>query len=255
MSFEPPPADASARDLCAFLPWDSQFFGCRIARMRPSRITAAEVAQVLTWCRQQRIDCLYFLADLNDQTSVHLARTHGFQLVDLRVTLERTPPAAPPSAPAGLVVRTARDQDIPVLRRIAAASHHDTRFYADGHFTPARCGALYETWIEQACHEPTGRVYVADVEDQPMGYVAVTGQPGSEGKIGLIAVSAAAQGRGAGAALVARALGWLAEQKVSRVAVVTQGRNARALRLYERHGFVTRSIELWYHCWFTENAS
>jgi hypothetical protein len=34
------------------------------------------------------------------------------------------------------------------------------------------------------------------------------------------------------------------------VNVVTQGRNSKAQRLYERCGFLTRSVQLWYHRWF-----
>jgi len=37
--------------------------------------------------------------------------------------------------------------------------------------------------------------------------------------------------------------------------VVTQGRNLAAQRLYQRNGFVTASLQLWYHRWFPrENA-
>jgi ribosomal protein S18 acetylase RimI-like enzyme len=31
--------------------------------------------------------------------------------------------------------------------------------------------------------------------------------------------------------------------------VVTQGRNIASQRLYQKHGFVTQSIQLWYHRW------
>ena len=32
--------------------------------------------------------------------------------------------------------------------------------------------------------------------------------------------------------------------------VVTQGRNIAGQRLYQRCGFLTRSVELWYHKWY-----
>ena len=45
------------------------------------------------------------------------------------------------------------------------------------------------------------------------------------------------------------ALDWFATQGVEKVTVVTQGRNGAAQRLYQRCGFVTGSIHLWYHKW------
>jgi RimJ/RimL family protein N-acetyltransferase len=45
-------------------------------------------------------------------------------------------------------------------------------------------------------------------------------------------------------------MSWFAGQDIKTVHVVTQGRNTRAQRLYQRCGFVTRSMELWYHRWF-----
>jgi hypothetical protein len=32
--------------------------------------------------------------------------------------------------------------------------------------------------------------------------------------------------------------------------VVTQGRNVVSQRVYQRCAFMTRSAQLWYHCWF-----
>jgi dTDP-4-amino-4,6-dideoxy-D-galactose acyltransferase len=50
--------------------------------------------------------------------------------------------------------------------------------------------------------------------------------------------------------LVDQALAWFAQQKVTRVQVVTQGRNILAQRMYQRSGFVTHTVKLWYHRWF-----
>jgi dTDP-4-amino-4,6-dideoxy-D-galactose acyltransferase len=56
---------------------------------------------------------------------------------------------------------------------------------------------------------------------------------------------------GVGRALVVNAIRWFSGQGVDSVSVVTQGRNVRAQRLYQRCGFTTRSVELWFHRWFS----
>jgi hypothetical protein len=58
-----------------------------------------------------------------------------------------------------------------------------------------------------------------------------------------------------GADLLAGALGWFASNDVGRIEVVTQGLDPRPLRVYERAGFVTRSVELWYHVWFEDRGN
>ena len=267
--------------LCEVLAWDSEFFGCRIGRIIPleapieakgGRLDPGLLAEVDAWCRAEAIDCLYFLADSGDPATAAVAEAGGFRLVDLRVTLEGplTPDPSPiPSRPPGEgrpLTRPFRPEDLSELRRIAAVSHHDSRFYADPHFDRARCDELYATWIEKSCRgEAADTVLVAEHNGRPAGYISCIlvppspgrgegmgeGRQGGEGhgEIGLIAVAAEAWGRGLGKALVRASLDWFVDQGLPRARVVTQGRNVRAQRLYQAHGLFTRSIGLWFHRW------
>ena len=38
-------------------------------------------------------------------------------------------------------------------------------------------------------------------------------------------------------------------RKIKKLYVVTQGRNIRAQRLYQKNGFIIKSSEIWYHKW------
>jgi dTDP-4-amino-4,6-dideoxy-D-galactose acyltransferase len=242
---------------CELLAWDSAFFGRRIARLHGGRLDPEAWAEAHAWCRERAIDCLYFLADPVDPITAPLAEQAGFRLVDLRVTLDGEPkpalavPAAPPAR-----IRPAETGDVPALRRIAAVSHRDSRFYYDPHFERARCDELYATWIEKSCQGEAAAVLVAEVEGRAGGYITCLLEPaagsaaGLSGRIGLFAVAAAAQGRGVGSLLIDEALAWLAARGAGRVSVVTQGRNRRAQRIYQKAGLLTRSVELWYHRWF-----
>jgi len=241
--------------------------------VRGGRLNRETLAAIERWAARERIECLYFLADSGDPETVPLAEESGFRLVDLRVTLERRlssagpPAAAAPAEGAGAAatgepataagppvrVRPAAAADLPRLRRIAAASHRDSRFYHDRHFDRRRCDALYAGWIETSCADPAGVVLVAapaDPAGPPAGYVtAAIGEDG-EGRIGLFAVAPDARGRGIGGALAAAVLDWLAGRGADPASVVTQGRNVRAQRLYQRFGMRTRSVELWFHRWW-----
>ena len=248
--------------------------------MRGGRLTRETLAAIERWVAREGIECLYFLADSGDPETAPLAEESGFRLVDLRVTLERRgggpgavssagPPAA--AAPAGgaagtgggrgpettagtpVRVRPATAADLPELRRMAAASHRDSRFYHDPHFDRRRCDALYAGWIEKSCADPAGIVLVAGVPDpagRPAGYITGTIGEDGEGRMGLLAVAAAARGRGVGGELIAAVLDWFAGRGADPVSVVTQGRNVRAQRIYQRFGLSTRSVELWFHRWW-----
>jgi ribosomal protein S18 acetylase RimI-like enzyme len=192
------------------------------------------------------------LGDAGDPITTRLAESNNFKLVDIRLTLEIQVPAQCAPDTSSSRIRGFLEQDIPVLRGIAKASHRDSRFYFDGNFPVRLCDELYETWIEKSCRGSAHNVLVAEHEGAPVGYITCHLDGPESGHIGLISVQADIQGKGFGKALVCQATSWFAEQKIKTVHVVTQGRNVRAQRMYQRCGFVTRSVELWYHRWFVE---
>src|SRR5215471_2145184 len=155
-----------------YLPWDSDFFGYRIGRTVAERLTEQELQSVRNWCRDERIDCLYFLADPADEKGLGRLETEGFQLLDERMTLKRSgEPSSRELEPSRALVRPDLDSDLAGLKEIARRSHRNTRFWKDGHFSPARCEALYERWIENSCAGQAERVLVAEWEGQPAGYI------------------------------------------------------------------------------------
>ena len=240
-------------EVCRFLEWDSQFFGCRIARVNVDNLISESLADVLNWCRAERIDCLYWLVSAQDLAAPELALVGGFQLVDVRMTLDLTLDSAGVRSAAHPGIRPAQASDAPMLREIAAEVHTDTRFFADAHFPRDRAQSLYAAWIDRSLNEESGQVLVADDDAGVVGYIAC--QAGVAGSISIIGVRASAQGRGLGRALVQTGLNWFAARKLQRVTVVTQGRNIAAQRLYQRCGFAPAAVQFWYHRWFSAGPS
>ena len=255
--------------VCTYLEWDSQFFQRRIARLNRPRLDAATVAECAHWCQQHRIDCLYFLADSSDVETPRLAEANDFHLTDIRMTLERTvgrggTGVSPVQGGAGdghlsaedafipgnlEGFRHAREDDLRVLRTIARTSHRDTRFYFDGHFELEKCDLLYATWIENSFRGFAQAVLVAEADGEPAAYLTCHLNDQSS-QIGLVGVGESHRGKGLATKLVRSFLSWSREQGARRALVVTQGRNLPAQRLYQRNGFITSAVDLWYHRWF-----
>lgn len=235
------------------LAWDSSFWGIPIARVRGDLLTAEEVEGIDRWCRHNSIHCLYFLTRADDPETTRLAEDNGFRLVDIRMTLAytRTNVVVEQSAAGPVSIRYSSLEDVPILQSIARDSYGDTRFYYDHHFPPDRCSTLYQAWITRSCHGYADVVLVADLMNAPAGYVTChLHAEGTTGSIGLVGVDKQARSHGIGQVLVGHALEWFAAQGVRKVTVVTQGRNGAAQRLYQRCGFVTEDVHLWYHRWY-----
>jgi len=230
-------------ELCKLLPWDTEFFGRRIARYCGEALTEQSAAAALVWCRREKVECLYVLVG-GDATELAIARRLGFVEADTRVTLLLDNPTA-----AVAHVRDAQPADVPVLRSIARSGHHDGRFYHDPHFPASICDAFYETWIERSCGGWADRVLVTPESGSPAGYVTCHVAPDGDGSIGLIAVGEDHRRNGYGGALIGGALAYFHERGARKVRVVTQGRNEQGKRLYERHGFQVESTGIYFHAW------
>ena len=233
------------------LEWDCAFFGLRIASLPLEARAEGELESALEWCRRERVQCLYALSDERDEAKRAWLAARGALEVDERTTLAAkvAPDAAERAADA---LRPVRAEDIPALEAIAAEAHRDSRFWNDARFPRERCAALYATWIAGEARGRAAAVFVAEHEGRPAGYISCHERGAAEarhGDIGLVAVAEPARGRGLGGRLVDAALSWAAARGLSRMEVVTQGRNAGALSLYASRGFQPVLRQRWQHLW------
>lgn len=233
-----------------FLEWDSTFFGKKIALLNQEILSEQLLQNIQAWVAGNAVDCVYFLADPSNSETIRLAESSHFSLVDIRVVFEHKLESIPDigRTPKSAFIRPYIKKDLPELQKIAGSSFTDSRFYFDHHFPNNLCDQMYEIWITNSCEGGADLVLVAEVDGHSAGFITCHLE-GNEGKIGLVGVSQAYQGRSLGPDLVHQALRWFAEQGAGQVLVATQGRNIRAQRLYQRCGFLTRSLRLWYHWW------
>ncbi len=240
--------------ICSKLDWDSTFFGFGIAKVDSLGLSQAQSAQIDMYCIQNEISCIYFLCDPNDAESIITAETNGFHLVDIRVTFETrfsSQPNMPEKPNEAAIIRFVEPGDTDALAAIARRNHKDTRFHFDAHFPHFLSDELYATWIRRSCSGYADAVLVAEYGKALVGYISCHIDPQKDmGRIGLVGVDSCMHGKGIGRMLVYRAIMWFREQGVPVITVNTQARNVAAQRLYQRCGFVTSAVALWYHKWY-----
>lgn len=235
-------------DLCRQLEWDSQFFGRRIARIENDRLDDLVLDQALRLCKEQGIECLYFLCSPDDDSSVALAESAGFHLVDVRMELNWKAQKA--AEPLSTIIREFQENDLAELQQIASQVYTNTRFSFDHRFDPSRVAELYKEWITGSCNNDSHKVFIATTGSGIAGFITCQFDNVETGRIGLLALKAESQGKSFGQQLVQAAQNYFFFAGAREVRVVTQGRNIPAQRLYQACGFRTYKLGLWYHKWF-----
>jgi dTDP-4-amino-4,6-dideoxy-D-galactose acyltransferase len=234
---------------CDLLEWDTQFFGFPIAKVIDPLLTPDRCASIDAWCREHRVRCLYFRASAEPETTA-LAEHNGFRLVDVRTTLYRTLDDSFRPRTIASRIRRATEADVPRLEAIAAESHRNTRFFYDGRFPVDRCVEMYRRWIRNELASAEVDVAVAESEGALAGYsTSVVGDRGV-GLISLMAVAPEFRHRGIGDDLVNASLMHQSAQRATSARVTTQGWNIAAQRLYQRCGFRTSNVDLFFHKWY-----
>jgi dTDP-4-amino-4,6-dideoxy-D-galactose acyltransferase len=234
------------------LDWDSRFFNFNIAYLYPKRLTEDIVQFCLKECREENIDCLYYLCDCHDPESVRLAEKHGFHFVDMRLTftlglLNREKLEAPNS----VVIRQAQTKDVLALEVLAAENYTYSRYFFDGRFPEESCRRFYSDWVSKSVRGKFDHVvFCAQVGGGIAGFITCSKVSSHRGWIGLLGIDQKSQGKSLGKALIGKALEWFRDQGLTSIEAVTQGRNIQAQRLYQSCGFQTEKTELWYHKWF-----
>lgn len=212
------------------LEWESTFFArpSAIIRLRDDAPALLE-ADFTVWQRVQA----KIPASRADQLDA--LQQHGFQLVegevDLAITVSRH---ASPGA------EIAAEQDIPVLRQMAARAFAQSRFRAPW-YASDDSGRFYAQWVENAVKGTFDHVCLVyrTVEGQIQGFVSLRKLNEHEARIGLLA------GRGMGEKLMQAALHWAGQQQLSTLRVATQMGNTAALKRYIASGANVDATAYW----------
>lgn len=212
------------------LPWESTFFGLpsAIVRLRDDAHALTET-DFAAWPRvQAKIPA--GRADLLD-----VLQEHGFCLVEGEVDLSIT--VTHHDSPGA---EMATEQDIPVLRQMAAQAFAQSRFRAPW-YAPEDSGRFYAQWAENAVKGTFDHVCLVfrAADEHIQGFVSLRKLNEHEARIGLLA------GRGMGEKLMQAVLYWTQQQQLSTLRVATQLGNTAALKRYIASGANIDATAYW----------
>lgn len=240
------------------LEWDSKFFGFPVAQICSNRLNKNSLQEVLNFCQKNEVKLLQFKCDAHHRQSVLLAEKNNFHFADVRITLAKKltiENSYVDKLPNKISFRLGDNSDIPVLKDIVTDIYTNSRYYFDTNFPRNDVHGFYRNWIEKSViGNFDDFVWVLCNDDIPIACCSILYDSSRlSATIGLFAVDDKMSGKGLGNLLLSKVLSTLSSEGVKKVSVVTQGRNYGAQRLYQRAGFQSEKMEIYYHCWFDIN--
>jgi len=175
------------------------------------------------------------------EPATRFAAARGFVFARHFWRMERAPEGLrEPDWPAGVTTRAFDGSDLALAEWSAIHNDSFAQHYRFVRSSVASCRAIAEA---PNFHRDAVRLAYAD--EQCVGYCRNdVSQAG--GEIATLGVAHAFQGKGLGRALLRWGAGWLAKRGALPIALLVDGENETALRLYRSEGFrVTRTRTLW----------
>lgn len=224
------------------LPWDSEFFGMRIAKT-----SVASREDIAALSRQEgdlrnHYDLIYLFSEPDLDIPFD-----GARLVDRKAVFSSVDLGQAEACPA--VVRWDSHETPDSLISLALVSGKYSRFKTDPRFPVGSYERLYTRWIEQSVNGAIATdVFCYMGEDRPRGLLTLD-RHDENNVIGLVAVDENCQHQGIGTALIKHAVSYVHEHRGNRLSVATQFDNGPACRLYSRCGFSLESVTKIWHWW------
>jgi hypothetical protein len=223
------------------LPWDSEFFGVRIAR---ADLVSHELSAIVADAAARGVDCLYLSAAGEQVREVEEAVRRGARIAEFRTSwhldlrrLSREPPEG---------TRLAIPEDAPALVSLAGRLAPLSRFSADPRFPARAVERMYELQMERCLRAGTVAVPTAG----PAGVCAVLAD-GRVAYVHLIYTDRSVRHAALGSRLVVTALQAV---DASRAACSTRASNLAVLRICAALGGRMRRFRVVMHLWLDELA-
>ncbi len=133
--------------------------------------------------------------------------------------------------------------DIQPLWEMLNHHHADISPHFEDHFTHASF-VDRKAYLLGKAENSILRIFIAEAEDQMVGYLIASLGPNSEGEIESLFVREEYRGMKMGNALMCAALAWLEENNADPIGISVVFGNESAHPFYARYGFLPRSYRL-----------
>ena len=225
------------------LPWDSRFFGCRVARLDIDN--DCSLMDLKSFCATPPLFDVCYIFNRSETREINqFIVESGAVLYDQKVTFRKTLSQAKIYPVSEVVELSSPTLEIIAL---AIASGVNSRYYLDPLFRPKQ-SALYERWIMNCFEDPCGKVFGIY---QSGTLAAVAGATFADrcGHLELIAVDPRFRRLGMAKKLINAAENFYSINGNSYAEVVTQKNNLPACATYSSCGYEQSDfVEVW-HWW------
>jgi dTDP-4-amino-4,6-dideoxy-D-galactose acyltransferase len=231
------------------LEWDSDFFGYKIASLRPLNLGSTQLNEIISVLQRNDFTLAYCFVNPGDHLSnCSLKESSGF-LADEKITFIVDLTEMKNKVYSEYIEPYRLNTSSDKLRVLALQSGYYSRFRIDPKFHNNEYEKLYREWIDKSVSKlMSDEILVYYKDDDEKGFVTL-GIKNGVGSIGLIAVDELERGNSIGKELMSAALSFFLNKNICSVEVVTQKANKVACEFYKSRGFSFKSIENVYHLW------
>jgi dTDP-4-amino-4,6-dideoxy-D-galactose acyltransferase len=228
------------------LPWDSDFFGYKVARI--NFCSENDWNNQLIRLKEENVKLAYWQIDPGNEKFHHFASKNNGLLVDLKTTFAIS--IIPSMIDDSHLLETyKKSEPEQKLINLGIQCGLFSRYAMDENIPRNKMEELYTLWIVNSVNKKMADdIIIYNVNGNIAGLITVYIK-NNIGNIGLIGVDETYRGQGIGKKLINASKQYFLSRGILNIEVVTQGENKSACNLYSGSGFhIDRQVEF-YHFW------
>jgi dTDP-4-amino-4,6-dideoxy-D-galactose acyltransferase len=215
-----------------------------MAQVSAEGLSGQAMGEVLVEASQLGYELLQASCRVDDERTMCLLEDHGFRIAGTRLCMAKSLRLM--GNQTTIQLRRANKQDIPALLSQFSDIFKDSRFYQYPGFDAGRVSDMYSLWLEKGV--------LGQFDDECLLLENATGiqgfaclkYHGDHARIGLFGVLPSQRRQGHGLSLLAGLECSLLHKEIWAIKTATQAKNFAAIRLYEKAGFHTAAMEIYF---------
>ena len=232
---------------------DEERFGIKVAKT--NTLTFENINEIIEICTSNQVALLIARCPVVDIRTVHAMEENGFLLMDtlisLRLDLENYQEPEQLSEVTIRPFKPGEEQQISDVAGKAFTGYYG-HYHADPRLNPESATAVYRSWAERCCNDPTvaDSVLVAELDGQIVGFRADRINSQGQGQFILTGVNPEFQRRGIYRSLVLAGIRRCKILGAKEIINSTHLANVAVQKVCNRLGFILKEAHHTFHKWF-----